>query len=125
MSFILNLLSVLQENNSPDIPVQPDMPDTEITLCFVSNQDGSTLSLSSTGNPTVDGLQYWKSGDSGWSTYTINTSFTLNAGDYVFFQNVNDYLSTSSSDYVYFNITRNGCSNWFCNVITQLFRYLQ
>jgi hypothetical protein len=80
------------------------MPDMETTLFFVSNQNGSTLSLSSIGNPTVDGLQYWKSGDSGWSNYTINTSFTLNAGDYIFFQNVNDYLSTSNSDYVYFKI---------------------
>ena len=68
-----------------------------IPLTFTAEQANSTVKLTKSGYPTVDGLQY-RIGTSGeWLPYTIDTVITLaNVGDIIQFQNTNENLSTSS-----------------------------
>ena len=74
-------------------------------LTFTARQAGSTITLNKTGSPNVSGLQY-KTKSLDWTSYTIGDTITLtNAGDYVKFQNTNNTLSTSNSNYVTFSMT--------------------
>ena len=75
-------------------------------LTFTAQASNSTIKLTQNGKPVVDGLQYRTNINNDWLTYTINTEIELtNVGDYVQFQNTNDQLSTSNSNYVQFEMT--------------------
>ena len=72
-------------------------------LTFTAQEAKSTIRLTYSSSPNIDGLEYITNINSDWSTYTINTTITLTKiGDYVQFQNTNTELSTSLTDYVYF-----------------------
>ena len=75
-------------------------------LTFTAEAAGSTVKLTITGSPTVEGLQYRIGTSGGWSPYTIDTVITLaNIGDCVQFQNTLETLGTSDSNYASFVIT--------------------
>lgn len=77
-----------------------------IPLTFTAEQANSTVKLTKSGSPTVDGLQY-RIGTSGeWLPYTIDTVITLaNVGDIVQFQNTKEALSSNYNIYVKFVMT--------------------
>ena len=75
-------------------------------LTFTAEAAGSTVKLTITGSPTVEGLQYRIGTSGGWSPYTIDTVLTLaNVGDCVQFQNTLETLGTSNSNYAKFVMT--------------------
>jgi hypothetical protein len=81
-------------------PVDDESP---TSLTFIAESAGSTVKLTKSGSPTVDGLQYRMGTSGGWTPYTINTVLTLtNIGDCVQFQNTLEELSKSTSNYVKF-----------------------
>ena len=70
-------------------------------LTFTAVQDGASINLRTSGSPNVSGLQYKTTGD--WMPYTANTVINLShAGDKIQFQNTNQALSTTTSNYAYF-----------------------
>ena len=75
-------------------------------LTFTAEQANSTVKLTKSGSLTVSGLQYRQSISGDWTPYTIDTVITLaNIGDVVQFQNTEQTLSTSTSNYVNFVMT--------------------
>lgn len=83
MSSIFKLLFTQSEDNLP--------------LTLKAEQAGSTVRLTKTGSPNVDGIQYRTTG--GWQPYTIGETITLtNVGDFVQFQDLNP---GNYSDYKY------------------------
>lgn len=92
MSILFKTLTGL--NSEPAVPeVKP------LTLRNVGPTSGA-FALSATGSPTVDGLQYRMEGEKSWLPYTIKTQIRVNPNEAVQFQNTNDTLSTSASNYV-------------------------
>jgi hypothetical protein len=92
MSILFKTLTGL--NSEPAVPeVKP------LTLRNIGTTPGN-FQLSKTGSPTVDGLQYRMEGEKSWLPYTINTGITVNPNEAVQFQNTNETLSTSTSNYV-------------------------
>ena len=80
--------------------------DSNNPLTFTAQTANSTIKLTKTGSPVVNGLQYRTNKTSNWETYTIDTVITLtNVGDYVQFKNTKNQLSTSVSNYVKFSMT--------------------
>lgn len=72
-----------------------------LTLTNVDTQQQSIqISLYKVGNPVVDGIQYRLSQTSQWQPYTMYKKIKLSPGAYVQFQNTNQQLSTSVSDYI-------------------------
>ena len=75
-------------------------------LTFTAEKAYSSVQLTKSGSPTVEGVQYRIGTSGGWSQYTIDTEITLtNVGDCVQFQNTLETLGTSSSDYAKFVMT--------------------
>lgn len=75
-------------------------------LTFTAEAAGSTVKLTITGSPTVEGLQYRIGTSGGWNPYTLDTTLTLtNVGDCVQFQNTLETLGTGDSNYASFVIT--------------------
>ena len=75
-------------------------------LTFTAEAAGSTVKLTITGSPTVNGVQYRIGTSGGWSPYTIDTILTLtNVGDCVQFQNTLETLGTGDSNYASFVMT--------------------
>ena len=78
----------------------------ENNLTLTANVAGSTVKLTSSGKPTVSGLQYRTSVTNPWQNYEINMVITLeNVNDYVQFRNVANTLSKSKTSYVKFVMT--------------------
>ena len=75
--------------------------DQELTF---TSTGSSTIQLTKTGDPIVDGLQY-KIGTGLWQNYTIDQVISLADGEYVKFKNSKKQLSTSVNDYVQFVMT--------------------
>jgi len=77
-----------------------------IPLTLTATQVNSTVKLTATGSPNVSGLQFRTNTDKQWTNYTIDAVITLsNVGDFVQFQNTQNTLSTSVSNYVKFVMT--------------------
>jgi hypothetical protein len=81
------------------------------TLTFTAEESNSTIKLSKVGSPVINGLQYRLNANDDWQRYKVGTEkvgteiVLENVGDYVQFQNINNELSTSNQDYVYFIMT--------------------
>lgn len=72
-----------------------------LTLTNVDTQQQSIqISLYKVGNPVVDGIQYRLSQKAQWQPYTMYKKIKLSPGSYIQFQNTNQQLSTSVSDYI-------------------------
>ena len=83
----------------------PAVDDITKPLTFRATQDGSTVTLSKTGNPSGS---FQTSGDGGntWVDYTIGTAITLNAGEEVSFRAKADRTSDQqNTHYFYFKMT--------------------
>ena len=75
-------------------------------LTLTAEEAGSTVKLTKSGSPTVEGIQYRIGTSGGWSPYTIDTVLTLaNVGDCVQFQNTLETLGTDDNNYASFVIT--------------------
>ena len=84
----------------------PAVDDITKPLTFRATQDGSTVTLSKTGNPSGS---FQTSGDGGntWVDYTIGTAITLNAGEEVSFRAKADRTSDQqNTHHFYFKMTR-------------------
>jgi hypothetical protein len=78
----------------------------ETPLTFTADNSNSTIKLSKSGSPVIDGLQYRLNKNDNWQQYTLDTVITLpNVGDYVQFRNTKNELSTSIFNYVQFKMT--------------------
>lgn len=78
-------------------------------LTLTSLGDNGTIYIQAKGSPVVDGLQYRLNSSSPWQVYICGTIFTLNTGEYIQFQNTNEELSTSTSNYVTIQLSG---TNW-------------
>ena len=75
-------------------------------LTLTAEVANSTVKLTKTGTPNVEGIQYRIGTSGGWSPYTIDTVITLaNIGDCVQFQNILETLGTNDNNYASFVIT--------------------
>lgn len=81
--------------------VREEDPDQCLTLTSTGN---STITLTKTGDPIVDGL-YYKIGRGIWTPYVIDTVINLADGEYVQFKNKKKQLSISSNDFIQFVMT--------------------
>lgn len=81
----------------------PDIDDLTQPLTFVSEEYGSALRLEIKGSLTLNNIQYRSNAEEEWKSYNIGDTITLqNIGDQVQFQNLDNTLSVSIYDYVYF-----------------------
>ena len=78
---------------------------SKLPLRLTALQDSSSVTLTKTGSPTVNGLRYRTNSYLNWRDYTIDTTIDLNQNDYVEFCNVNTTLSFNGSNYVQFVMT--------------------
>ena len=93
---MINNILIAITNNS-------DKFDSNNPLTFTAQEAGSTVKLTATGSPVIDGLQYRTNNAEVWQPYTIDTVITLtNVDDYVQFQNTKEQLSLDSDNYVQF-----------------------
>ena len=75
-------------------------------LTFTAEEANSSVKLTRSGSPTVDGVQYRIGTSGGWSPYTIDTVITLaNIGDCVQFQNTLETLGKGFNDFAKFDMT--------------------
>jgi len=78
---------------------------SNVPLRLTALQDSSSVTLTKTGSPNVNGLRYRTNSNSLWQEYTIDTTIDLDQNDYVEFCNVNSTLSLNSTNYVQFEMT--------------------
>lgn len=103
MSILFKTLTGL--NSEPEVPeVKP------LTLRNIGT-NSTTIKISKTGTPYVDGLQYRMEGEESWLPYTIDTKITVNPNKAVQFQNIRDVLSRRYDHYI--NITSATSSDKF------------
>ena len=89
----------------------PAVDDITKPLTFKATQDGSTVTLSKTGNPSGS---FQTSGDGGntWVDYTIGTAKTLNAGEEVSFRAKADRTSMQYSDIHFYFVMKGKIEAW-------------
>ena len=83
-----------------------EIDESKIPLTLTAEAAGSTVKLTITGSPTVEGIQYRIGNSGGWNPYTIDNVITLtNVGDCVQFQNTLETLGKGFNDYANFVMT--------------------
>ena len=98
---IFIIVNTIKEEH--EIPPQPIDEFIDAPLTFIATQNNSSVKLTKTGSPTVNGLQYRINSSDPWSNYEINTEIPLNENEYVQFQNTENtsddirHLSGSSN----------------------------
>jgi len=67
-------------------------------LTITAAEDNVNIKLTAKGSPTVNGLQY-RTNDSSWKSYDIDTDISLNQNEYVEFRNMKNELSIGYPDF--------------------------
>ena len=84
-------------------PDAPPVPSDPLTIWAVDEE--IKVGINGYGSASRDGLMYRTQGST-WNTVKGNTLPTLKPGEYIEFENKNDLLSTSESDYFQFYIKK-------------------
>ena len=79
----------------------PMVDDINKPLTFRATQDGSTVKLTKSGNPSGD-FQTSRDGGNTWADYALNTAIALNAGEEVSFRAKSDRSAQTVSGYFQF-----------------------
>lgn len=79
-------------------------PDLNKEFTLISYKNGSTVKIIKNGSPNVSNLMYRKNLDHGWSSFPIDTDFTLNNGEYIQFKNL-DTCANGNSNFIQFVMT--------------------